>query len=39
MARVAALRAEHAIADRRARPLEPPPAPQQLSLLATGSGH
>jgi len=36
-ARVAALRAEHAIADRRARPLEPPPAPQQLSLLATGS--
>jgi len=38
-ARVDALRAEHAIADRRARPLEPPPAPQQLSLLATGSGH
>ena len=38
-ARVAALRAEHAIADRRARPLEPPPAPQQLSLLPTGAGH
>ena len=38
-ARVAALRAEHAIADRRARPLEPSPAPQQLSLPATGSGH
>ena len=38
-ARVAALRAEHAIADRRACPLEPPPAAQQLSLLATGSGH
>jgi len=38
-ARVAALRAEHAIADRRARPLEPPPAPEQLSLLTTGSGH
>ena len=33
-ARVAALRAEHAIADRRARPLEPPPAPEQLALLA-----
>ena len=33
-ARVAALRAEHAIADRRARRLEPPPAPEQLSLLA-----
>jgi DNA repair photolyase len=33
-ARVAALRAEHAIADRRARPLAPPPAPEQLSLLA-----
>jgi DNA repair photolyase len=38
-ARVTALRAEHAIADRRARPLEPPPAPEQLSLLSTGSGH
>lgn len=38
-ARVDALRAEHAIADRRARPLEPPPAPEQLSLLPTGSGH
>ncbi len=37
-ARVAALRAEHAIADRRARPLEPPPSPEQLSLLATASG-
>jgi DNA repair photolyase len=33
-ARVAALRAKHAIADRRARPLTPPPAPEQLSLLA-----
>jgi DNA repair photolyase len=33
-ARVAALRTEHAIADRRARPLEPPPTPEQLSLLA-----
>jgi DNA repair photolyase len=33
-AQVAALRTEHAIADRRARPLEPPPAPEQLSLLA-----
>jgi DNA repair photolyase len=33
-ARVAALRREHAIADRRARPLAPPPAPEQLSLLA-----
>jgi DNA repair photolyase len=32
--RVAALRTEHAIADRRARPLEPPPIPEQLSLLA-----
>ena len=31
-ARVAALRAEHAIADRRARPLEPPPSPEQLAL-------
>ncbi len=31
--RVAALRAEHAIADRRTRPLEPPPEPEQLSLL------
>lgn len=38
-ARVATLRAEHAIADRRAHPLEPLPAPQQLSLLPTGSGH
>jgi DNA repair photolyase len=36
-ARVAALRAEHAIADRRARPLEPPPTPEQLSLLADTS--
>jgi DNA repair photolyase len=33
-ARVAALRTEHAIADRRARRLEPPPAPEQLSLPA-----
>jgi len=33
-AHVAALRTEHAIADRRARPLEPPPAAEQLSLLA-----
>jgi DNA repair photolyase len=33
-ARVAALRVQHAIADRRARPLEPPPDPEQLSLLA-----
>jgi DNA repair photolyase len=32
-ARVAALRAEHAIADRRARRLEPPPGPEQLALL------
>jgi len=35
-ARVAALRAEHAIGDRRARPLEPPPPsplPEQLPLL------
>jgi DNA repair photolyase len=32
-ARVAALRAEHAIADRRARPLEPPPSPTQLPLV------
>ncbi len=35
-ARVAALRAEHAIGDRRARPLEPPPpspSPEQLPLL------
>jgi DNA repair photolyase len=31
-ARVAALRTEHAIADRRARRLEPPPAPEQLPL-------
>ena len=31
-ARVAALRVEHAIADRRPRPLEPPPAPEQLAL-------
>jgi DNA repair photolyase len=36
-ARVAALRTEHAIADRRARPLEPPPTPEQLSLLADAS--
>jgi DNA repair photolyase len=33
-AHVAALRREHGIADRRARPLEPPPAPEQLTLLA-----
>jgi DNA repair photolyase len=32
-ARVAALRVAHAIADRRARRLEPPPAPEQLALL------
>jgi DNA repair photolyase len=32
-ARVATLRAEHAIGDRRARPLEPPPSPEQLPLL------
>jgi DNA repair photolyase len=32
-ARVAALRREFEIADRRARPLEPPPAPEQLSLV------
>jgi DNA repair photolyase len=32
-ARVAALRAEHDVADRRVRRLEPPPAPQQLDLL------
>jgi DNA repair photolyase len=32
-ARVAALRAEHVIADRRARPLGPPPSPEQLPLL------
>jgi DNA repair photolyase len=32
-ARVAGLRAEHAIADRRVRPLEPPPSPEQLPLL------
>jgi DNA repair photolyase len=32
-ARVAALRTEHAIADRRARPLAPPPSPEQLPLL------
>jgi DNA repair photolyase len=38
-ARVAALRAEHVIADRRASPLEPPPAPEQLSLLPSGSSH
>jgi DNA repair photolyase len=31
-ARVAALRAEYAIADRRLRPLAPPPAPEQMSL-------
>jgi DNA repair photolyase len=31
-ARVAALRAGHGIADRRARPLEPPPGPEQLPL-------
>jgi DNA repair photolyase len=31
-ARVAALRAEFAIADRRARPLEPAPPPEQLAL-------
>jgi DNA repair photolyase len=31
-ARVAALRAGHAIADRRAHPLEPPPRPEQLPL-------
>ena len=31
-ARVAALRTEHGIADRRARPLEPPPRPEQLPL-------
>ena len=31
-ARVAALRAEHGIADRRRRRLEPPPAPEQLTL-------
>jgi DNA repair photolyase len=36
-ARVAALRTAHAIADRRARPLEPPPTPEQLSLLADAS--
>jgi DNA repair photolyase len=36
-ARVAALRVQHAIADRRARPLEPPPTPEQLSLLADTS--
>jgi DNA repair photolyase len=32
-ARVAALRAAHAIADRRGRPLSPPPEPEQLSLV------
>jgi DNA repair photolyase len=32
-ARVATLRAELGIADRRLRPLEPPPAPEQLSLM------
>jgi DNA repair photolyase len=31
-ARVAALRTEHAIADRRQSRLEPPPAPEQLPL-------
>jgi DNA repair photolyase len=31
-ARVAALRAELAVADRRTRPLTPPPAPEQLAL-------
>jgi DNA repair photolyase len=31
-ARVAALRTAHGIADRRARPLEPPPGPEQLPL-------
>jgi DNA repair photolyase len=31
-ARVAALHTEHAIADRRACPLEPPPSPEQLAL-------
>jgi DNA repair photolyase len=31
-ARVAALRAAHAIADRRSRPLSPPPEPEQLDL-------
>jgi DNA repair photolyase len=33
-ARVAALRAEYAVADRRMRPLTPPPAPEQLTLLS-----
>ena len=32
-ARVAALRRDFDIADRRARPLEPPPAPEQLGLM------
>jgi DNA repair photolyase len=32
-AHVAALRQEFAIADRRLRPLEPPPAPEQLALI------
>jgi hypothetical protein len=32
-ARVAALRAEYAIDDRRLRPLVPPPAPEQMSLV------
>jgi len=32
-ARVAALRRELEVADRRARPLEPPPAPEQLALV------
>ena len=32
-ARVAALRRELDVADRRARPLEPPPAPEQLALV------
>jgi DNA repair photolyase len=34
-ARVAALRREHGVADRRVRPLEPPPAPEQLALAIT----
>jgi len=32
-ARVAALRKDFDVADRRARPLEPPPAPEQLALV------
>jgi DNA repair photolyase len=36
-AAVAALRAEHGIADRRLRPLSPPSAPTQLSLLEAGA--